>query len=136
MHDSDAGPKNLSRGPGHEVSGPGALSGSTTLYDVIFSGYAPRCGQTVIALQANPLSTDVNHPVTASLVRYEPSTTTPPFVFTTTTDHGRVNATGVALATCLTPTGCDADNHRLIQDVDGSFLALTGTPRASSIFSR
>ncbi len=134
-----SGPKNLTEGALHEVSGPSSLYGTTTIANCIFSGYSPRCGQVLTSMSANPLSTDVSHTLQASAVQYEPALpvgSSPPLLFSATTESTRSVGTafGVSLATCATPLGCDAGNHRLVLDNDGSLIGAAGT--ATSVMSR
>ncbi len=93
------------------------------MIDTILGRCTPACGRRYFGVAANPLSLDMNQAV--SLVRtVRDGCSTPigfpssfPMAFATSGFKGAAGP----LAVCPV-AGCDADNHGLVNDVDGSLF--------------
>lgn len=115
--------------PPHQASGYSALDGVTVVVDSILSRCTPACGVEYFAIAPNPLSLDASHAVEMSGSTLDSCSTPIGFLSTFPTAHLGSAQANLPLAVCP-EGGCDADNHRVVNDMDGT---LTGLPLSSLI---
>ena len=103
------------------------MNGATLVFDTVFSGFTPRCGVAPVAIAPNPLALDASHSV--QLLRAIMDNTTVPLVFGNSYPMSpeALSSRGVNATLAICPGGgCDADNHRLVNDMDGGLFGTTG----------
>jgi hypothetical protein len=128
------GPKSLLSAPPHEVSGFAALSGFSTVSNTIVARCTVTCGRRQFGIAPNPLGVDASHSLSTSGITLDSCANAVGFPSSYPMVHGNEAHTGANLSLAACPLdGCDGDNHRLINDVDGT---LSSTGVASSYISK